>query len=100
MKIENGISPLSLTSAVTKTFELAARKIVSIDSAWDSSQGTPVFTKAGRYTSRGWTEWTQGFQYGCAILQYDATGDAEFLRLGASIHLGTYGPACHPYRCA
>jgi len=28
----------------------------------------------GKYTSRGWTEWTQGFQFGSAILQFDATG--------------------------
>ena len=31
----------------------------------------------GRYTARGWTEWTQGFQFGAAILQFDATGDAS-----------------------
>ena len=28
---------------------------------------------------KGWTEWTQGFQFGSAILQFDATGDDEFL---------------------
>ena len=32
--------------------------------------------------ARGWTEWTQGFQFGAAILQFDATGDAQFLELG------------------
>ncbi len=36
----------------------------------------------GRYTSQGWTEWTQGFQYGSALLQFDATGDERFLELG------------------
>ncbi len=25
--------------------------------------------------ARGWTEWTQGFQFGAAVLQFDATGD-------------------------
>ncbi len=34
------------------------------------------------YGSRGWTEWTQGFQFGSAILQFDATGDASFLEMG------------------
>jgi len=29
-----------------------------------------------------WTEWTQGFQYGSEILQYDATGDESFLEMG------------------
>src|SRR5262249_24543016 len=32
--------------------------------------------------ARGWTEWTQGFQFGSALLQFDATGDREFLDLG------------------
>ena len=36
----------------------------------------------GQYTSRGWTEWTQGFQFGSAILQFDATGEREFLEIG------------------
>jgi hypothetical protein len=41
-----------------------------------------VFTRKGRYTSQGWTEWTQGFQYGSALLQFDATDDERFLELG------------------
>ena len=55
-------------------FEIAGEKVVGLDRAWDASRGTPVFTVEGRYTSRGWTEWTQGFQYGCAILGFDGTG--------------------------
>jgi unsaturated chondroitin disaccharide hydrolase len=61
---------------------LAARKIRDLDQSWDAAQGTPVFTVKGRYTSRGWTEWTQGFQFGMAFLQFDATGDPEMLLLG------------------
>ena len=41
-----------------------------------------MFTVKGKYTSRGWTEWTQGFQYGSALLQFDATGDERFLEIG------------------
>jgi len=41
-----------------------------------------VFTAKGKYTSRGWTEWTQGFQFGSALLQYDATGEERFLEIG------------------
>jgi hypothetical protein len=63
-------------------FELAAQKIVAIENSWDTSLGTPVFTVKGIYTSRGWTEWTQGFQFGCAILLFDATGEAKFLDYG------------------
>src|SRR4029450_9004965 len=43
--------------------------------------GAPVFTVQGRYQARGWTEWTQGFQFGSALLQFDATGDAQFLEI-------------------
>ena len=45
--------------------------------------GTPVFTIQGQYVAQGWTEWTQGFQFGSAIIQYDATGDSEFLDIGS-----------------
>ena len=38
----------------------------------------------GRYATRGWTEWTQGFQYGSAVLQFDAKGDEAFLEIGRS----------------
>src|SRR4030095_50783 len=31
---------------------------------------------------RGGTEWTQGFQYGSALLQFDAMGDEQFLEIG------------------
>ena len=43
-----------------------------------------MLTVQGRYQGRGWTEWTQGFQFGSAILQFDATGDREYLELGRS----------------
>ena len=36
----------------------------------------------GKYTSRAWTEWTQGFQVGSALLQFDATGEQRFLEIG------------------
>ena len=63
-------------------FDLSAQKIRSLESTWNPSAGSPVFTVQGHYTSRGWTEWTQGFQFGGAVLQYDATGDREFLDIG------------------
>ncbi|SVB64788.1 uncharacterized protein METZ01_LOCUS217642, partial [marine metagenome] len=82
VKIDRSISPAKLRPAIDRFLDLSARKILSIDRSWDPADGTPVFTRAGRYTTRGWTEWTQGFQYGCAILQYDMTGDETFLELG------------------
>ena len=63
-------------------WELSARKIRSIERSYDPARGAPVFTRGGSWTSRGWTEWTQGFQLGSALLQFDATGEEEFLEIG------------------
>lgn len=65
-------------------FDLSARKIRAIEARWHPRDGAPVFTENGRYTARGWTEWTQGFQFGSALLQFDATGERAFLDLGRS----------------
>ncbi|HTP33196.1 MAG TPA: hypothetical protein VMJ75_13550 [Candidatus Acidoferrales bacterium] len=75
-----------------RLFELSAAKIRSIENSWSPAQGSPVFTVRGRYTSRGWTEWTQGFQFGSAILQFDATGDAEFLEIGRERTVAVMAP--------
>jgi hypothetical protein len=76
--------PQDLLRAIDRVFELSAGKIRAIERHWDPAAGAPVFTVAGRYQARGWTEWTQGFQFGSAVLQYDATGEREFLDLGRS----------------
>jgi hypothetical protein len=82
MKIDDSVSASTLLPDITKTFELAAEKCRAIDSSWDASKGTPVFTVDGQYTTRGWTEWTQGFVYGNCILAGDALGDQELIDLG------------------
>jgi unsaturated chondroitin disaccharide hydrolase len=82
IRIDTTLTPTSLLTSIDRLFELSARKIALIDKTWDASAGTPVFTVAGRYSSRGWTEWTQGFQFGSAILQFDATDDPAMLEIG------------------
>src|SRR5688500_9029810 len=82
MKIDSSLTPAALESSVRKLFDLSAGKIHSIEQIWNSAAGSPVFTSGGKYTSRGWTEWTQGFQFGSAILQFDATGERQFLEIG------------------
>jgi len=82
IKIDSKLTPQKLVPRVERVFELSAQKILSIEKSWKPADGTPVFTVKGRYTSRGWTEWTQGFQFGSAILQFDATGDEVFLDIG------------------
>jgi hypothetical protein len=72
-------TPKDLSNKLERFWTLSEQKIKLIDSAYDESKGSPVFTVGGKYTTRGWTEWTQGFQYGSAILQFDATGEKHIL---------------------
>jgi len=74
--------PQDLLPTIDRVFDLSAQKIAAIERGWNPSDGAPVFTVEGRYRARGWTEWTQGFQFGSALLQFDATGEREFLELG------------------
>jgi hypothetical protein len=82
VNIDPKIKAKDLTGKIAKLWELSAGKIRAIDRDYQPGRGTPVFTVKGRYTARGWTEWTQGFQIGSAILQFDATDEKEFLELG------------------
>ncbi len=82
IKINTDLKPSDLSGKLEKFWQLSAEKIQLIEKNYDISKGSPVFTVNGKYTTRGWTEWTQGFQYGSAILQYDSTGDHSFLESG------------------
>ena len=82
IRIREDLSPQSLEKKVRTLFDHSAAKIKSLDQTWKPADGAPVYTVDGRYTSRGWTEWTQGFQFGAEILQFDATGDSHFLEAG------------------
>jgi hypothetical protein len=82
MRILTDLTPAALHGKLHRLFELSAAKIHSLDQTWAPEQGSPVFTVHGRYSSRGWTEWTQGFQFGSPILQFDATGERAFLDAG------------------
>ncbi|HZZ42110.1 MAG TPA: hypothetical protein VFE58_04170 [Tepidisphaeraceae bacterium] len=92
MKIDQNLKPADLTSSVTRLFEIAQQKIPALDQSWDFSKGAPVITVNGQYTSRGWTEWTQGFQFGSALLTFDATGDQSLLNLGRKRTLERMAP--------
>jgi unsaturated chondroitin disaccharide hydrolase len=85
-------SPRDLLPKIDRLFALSSHKIRSIEETWRPEQGAPVFTVQGRYQARGWTEWTQGFQFGSALLQFDATDDPEFFELGRSRTLERMAP--------
>ncbi len=82
MLIDHDITAQSLLPAAQRVFQIAAEKTAALDRKWDSQLGTPVYTVAGKYSTRGWTEWTQGFQYGCLILTGDALDDRGLIELG------------------
>ena len=92
MLIDRTRTPAELLPKITRLFELSAAKVHAIEHAWRPEDGAPVFTVEGKYRARGWTEWTQGFQFGSALLQFDATGDEEFLDLGRSRTLERMAP--------
>ena len=72
----------SLGEKTATLWRIAGSKILALQKAYESKGATPVFTVGGLYQPQGWTEWTQGFQFGCQILQFDATGDENFLEIG------------------
>ncbi len=82
MKIKTDLTPKDLAPALERMWALSGAKIRALDERYDVAKGSPVFTVEGLYTTRGWTEWTQGFQFGCAILQFDATEERWFLDYG------------------
>ena len=82
MKIDFQLSLQHLHNSIDRFWKLSGEKVLAIEKNFDIKQGAPVFTVNGKYASRGWTEWTQGFQYGSALLQYDATGEHQFLEIG------------------
>ena len=82
LKLDDSLTVKDLVPALRRLFELSGKKIEKLEKRWNPAHGTPVFTVEGKYTTRGWTEWTQGFQFGAAVLQFDATGEPRFVELG------------------
>ena len=82
MRIDSHLTPEIVQAKIETLLELSAAKIHALETAWSPEQGAPVFTVQGHYMARGWTDWTLGFMFGSALLQYDATGDPWFLEYG------------------
>src|SRR5512133_938585 len=82
MKIDRRLDAADLAPQIDRMWELSASKIRAMERHHRPGGDALVYTAAGRYTARGWTEWTLGFRYGSALLQFDATGDRRFLDIG------------------
>jgi unsaturated chondroitin disaccharide hydrolase len=92
MQIQHQLQPVDLKPALEFFWGLSAEKLRLLRDRYDGSQGSPVFTSEGKYTTRGWTEWTQGFQFGSEIIQFDATGENRFLESGRESTLRLMAP--------
>jgi hypothetical protein len=82
IRIDTTLTAASLRNDIDHLFDLSAAKIFALQRHWRPAAGSPVVTVEGKYTSLGWTEWTQGFQFGSPILQLAATGDRRALAIG------------------
>lgn len=92
IKINYTLRAADLAQKLEQFWELSGQKIEMITKEYDHSKGSPVFTVNGKYSTRGWTEWTQGFEFGSAILQFDISGDKVFLDFGRKHTLEDMAP--------
>lgn len=79
MHIDTEIRSEDLLKKIDGLWSLSGDKINNMAVQLKGTSGSPVVTVDGKYEPRSWTDWTQGFQYGSELLQFDATGDSRFL---------------------
>lgn len=79
MQINTKLKPEDLSGKIDKLWSLSGEKIKSMTAHLEGTSGSPVVTVNGTYEPRSWTDWTQGFQYGSELLQFNATGNSYFL---------------------
>ncbi|MFA7473862.1 MAG: glycosyl hydrolase [Spirosomataceae bacterium] len=104
MKVDHQLRAEDLKNDINRFWDLSGKKIDLINKEYDTSKGSPVFTVNGKYSVRGWTEWTEGFRYGSEVLQYDATGDEKYLQSAKAqtvsrmaFHVGHFGVHDHGF---
>lgn len=79
IQVDYDLCPTDLLPAIQRLWVSSADRLRRIEERYATGNQTPVFTVEGKYQPQGWTEWTQGFQFGSLILQFDATGEEFFL---------------------
>jgi hypothetical protein len=92
IELDKKLTPIDLLPRLERFWRRSAECIAAVEKSCPPGSASPVFTVKGRYTAKGWTEWTQGFQYGSALLQFDATGEERFLELGRERTIGVMAP--------
>jgi len=92
IKLDKKLTPTDLLPQLGRFWARSAECIEAVENSSQPGSASPVFTEKGRYTSKGWTEWTQGFQFGSALLQFDGTGDERYLKVGREKTVGVMAP--------
>jgi hypothetical protein len=92
IQLDKNLTPQDLLPKLQRFWARSAECIEAVEVGCPPGSASPVFTVAGRYTARGWTEWTQGFQYGSMLLHYDATDERRYLELGRERTLAVMAP--------
>ena len=95
IRCDTSLTAAALAPLVRRAAALAVDKARLLRRSWEPSRGTPVFTVSGRYTSRGWTEWTQGFQFGSPSCSSTPPATSDFLGIGRPSTVRAHGPARH-----
>jgi len=67
MDIDYNLQPGHFLKKLDRFWSLSGEKIIRIENEYDLSNGSPVLTVNGKYSTRGWTEWTLGFLFGSSI---------------------------------
>jgi len=104
LHIDTQLRHVDLLPTIEAFWTLSGAKIRDLEASYDGTLGAPVSTADGRYTARAWTDWTRGFQYGSPLLQYDATGEPDFLDIGRTgtlrhlpVHITNFGVHDHGF---
>lgn len=102
--VDQQLSIHDLAAPIEELFSMAPRRVRQINASTTLQGKTPVFTVDGVYVPQGWTEWTQGFQFGCALLCFDVTDDYELLEIGRentvsrmATHVSSFGVHDHGF---
>ena len=82
--INNRLQPADLLPKLERFWQRSAECLDAIEKQFPVGSETPVITTGGKYQAQGWTEWTQGFQYGSHFLQFDATDEPRFFDSGCA----------------
>lgn len=105
MQIDQSIELQDSARAARRVAAVASRKIHTLLKRWNASDA-PVFTVAGRYSSRNWTSWTRGFLYGQALICFEMTGEEdvletarELIHLNMAVHATNFGVHDHGFNC-